>query len=54
MALVQLAEYEQFFLAEQDALIDRLTELARRIANEEIDHAAWVDYIHERAILGPH
>ncbi len=54
MALVQLAEYEQFFLAEQNALIHRLTELARQIAKEEIDHAAWVDYIHERAILGPH
>lgn len=54
IALVQLAEYEQFFLAEQNALIHRLTELARQIAKEEIDHAAWVDYIHQRAILGPH
>jgi hypothetical protein len=53
-AMVQLLDYDQLFLREQKAFETRLTEVAKEIAKREVDHAAWVDYIHYRAVFGPH
>jgi hypothetical protein len=53
-AMVQLLDYDQLFLREQKAFETRLTEVAQEIAKREVDHAAWVDYVHYRAVFGPH